>query len=98
MQIAQFVFGFALSIFYIFIVYNLPVPSTPDVQDGMTAGSASRNTTGYQYGQNSQRIHCVDSEKYCLVLLGGMFLAPLTYMFIRFFRKSYGTAGSVRIR
>lgn len=81
-QIAQFSIGYILGLCYLFIAYNSP---------------HARISTGRDDVLNDELRHtvvpCLHTPGHLAVLLlGGLYLGPLIYLFVRFFVRSYLSA------
>jgi hypothetical protein len=100
MQITQFVFGSAMAASYLFVMYTLPsekapLTAEPAASEGLMpwlkqfagAGAESRETGA---GSGNQMVTCMDTTGQAFAIwLNVLYLLPLTYLFARFFVRSY---------
>ncbi|EIT74279.1 hypothetical protein AO1008_01624 [Aspergillus oryzae 100-8] len=98
MQIAQFILGSILAWSYIFISYDASIwPPLASINNKReeNRGNESRTSTLF-HEDNSQLIPCLDNSGQVLaLLLTTVYLIPLTFLFVRFFIRSY-LSGSKR--
>ncbi|KAK6837287.1 hypothetical protein RU639_001494 [Aspergillus parasiticus] len=85
LQIAQFVLGGLASWLYVFISYDNPIDvpliATEDKSDSQTS-------VGREVGSNA--VPCMNnSGQVFALLLGTLYLVPLTQLFLKFFRRTY---------
>jgi hypothetical protein len=82
MQIAQFVFGFLTGLGYIFVKYSLPLDNA--------RGYSVQPLPNSEHQIQNRTVPCVYKfEQVSAVWIGGIYLAPLLYMFARFFTRAY---------
>lgn len=95
MQITQFVFGTTMAASYLFVHYTLPYT----VKDATSAGVLPwlKKVTGSEDSEKpivpdteSRMTTCMDTTGQAFAIwLNVMYLLPLTYLFVRFFVRSY---------
>lgn len=96
MQIMQFVFGSTMAASYLFVLYTVPGNaqlSTRPVTEGLVPWLKQLSGTGAeasQLGASNQMVTCMDtSGQGFAIWLNVLYLLPLTYLFARFFVRSY---------
>lgn len=94
MQITQFVFGTTMAASYLFVHYTLPY----SVKDATSAGvlpwlrklAGSEDSEPSLPSMESRMTTCMDTTGQAFAIwLNVMYLLPLTYLFMRFFVRSY---------
>ncbi|QMW47199.1 hypothetical protein G4B11_010678 [Aspergillus flavus] len=98
MQIAQFILGSILAWSYIFISYDASIwPPLASINNKREENRGNESRTNILFHEdNSQLIPCLDNSGQVLaLLLTTVYLIPLTFLFVRFFIRSY-LSGSKR--
>jgi hypothetical protein len=87
LQIAQFLFGGSYAFIHFFISYTVPtIVDTP---------SSTPNGAQHHLHKITRTVRCVDTSGEAFAIgLNVLYLAPLTWLFVRFFVRSYLATGS----
>lgn len=106
-QISQFLIAYMLTIPFLFIRYDIPVSFRTGLNGDRTICNQQRPSnlsqksvlteTECEYGYET--ISCLQNSGEAAVLwMGFLYGAPLTYMFVQFFTRSYRHLGGEKLR
>lgn len=88
MQILQFLLGGWIASAYAFIAYDIPI-ETRSGRGDLPVPAVDRAQETIANPAKYQTVRCMDAKQTISLWVGTLYLIPLTYLFVKFFVKSY---------
>lgn len=99
LQISQFFFGGTFAFMHSFVSYTIPVPEPAAEPAASSSASAAEEPAVLHTEPSYVTQQCITTDGATFAIwLNVLYLAPLTYLFVRFFITSYLRRGAAKRR